>query len=159
MDQDIDKADVNTIKSLISTMTKIGKDERGKGPHDFMVSMENQLLGTLPPFMDIPFADKVFDPFRFLAEMYASLAYAEGRPFEAMQPLAFGSGDTDTVTTFLGTLMGAWYGESALRADARLSNDFEVVEKMLNKTFKIDLDQCTALFDALISKSAYQVLV
>ena len=88
-----------------------------------------------------------------LAEMYAAAAFAEGNPARAIQPLAFGSGDSDTVCSMLGTLQGVWFGEKELRQHANLNDDLTVVEHLLLDLFQVDLNQHVALFMQLCGTS------
>ena len=96
--------------------------------------------------MSEPFAKPVHDPFRILAEMYAAATYAEGDPYKTMRAVAFGSGDSDTVSAFLGTLQGIWFGEQRLRENSYLNEGFEIIEEVLKTTFQIDLNQHVDLF-------------
>jgi len=128
-------------------MTNFGVEQRGKSAHDFMVAFEEFVIKPdNPPFMSESFKCLRFDPFRFLAEIFSSTAYAEGDPYVSIQPLAFGSGDSDTVTSFLGTLMGAWYGEKALKSNFNLTSDLQTLERVLSEVFKIDLQKQANIF-------------
>ena len=154
LERDIDTEEVSTILRLVETMTELGKSLRGQSPHDFMVAFEAAVIDpTHPPFMDTPFKGAIFDPLRTLAEMYAATAYAAGDPFRAIVPLAFGSGDSDTVCAMFGILLGSWFGENALRRHVDLSTDLTVVERLLQKTYQVDLDQHVALFVQLLGES------
>ena len=112
-----------------------------------MVAFEETVItAPNPPFMSVPFAKPVHDPFRMLAEMYAATTYAEGDPYKAIQAVAFGSGDSDTVSAFLGTLQGIWFGEQLLRQNSYLNEGFEIIEDVLKTTFQVDLNQHVDLF-------------
>ena len=144
---DVDTDDVSTILRVVESMTKLGKGLRGQTPHEFMVAFEATVVDpTHPPFMNKPFEGGVFDPLRMLAEMYAATAYAAGDPVQTLQPLAFGSGDSDTVCALLGILLGVWFGENRLRQNLGLDADLVVVEGLLRETFEVDLNRHVDLF-------------
>ena len=143
----LDHDAVATIQRIVMTMSELGEQQRGRSPHDFMVAFEEAVLTPPnPPFMSEPIRKPVHDPFRMLAEMYAATTYAEGDPYKAIQALAFGSGDSDTVCAFLGTLQGIWFGENLLRQSAHLNEGFEIVEDVLRTTFGVDLNRHVDLF-------------
>lgn len=155
----LNRDDVLTITRIVETMTKLGERQRGSSPHEFMVAFEQAVVrADTPPFMDESFQQAVHDPFRMLAEMYAATAYAAGDPFRAIQPLAFGSGDSDTVSAFLGTVLGIWFGEKSLRQNASLDNDLTIVESVLRETFEVDLNQHVELFLRLQGEGGSQSL-
>ena len=111
LERDVDPNEVSTILSLVESMTELGKGLRGQTAHEFMVAFEATVVDPVhPPFIDVPFQQPIFDPLRMLAEIYAAAAYALGDPVHAMQPLAFGSGDSDTVCSMFGMLLGIWFG-------------------------------------------------
>ena len=112
-----------------------------------------------PPFMDEPFKWPEHDPFRMLAEIIAATVYAEGDPHRAIQVLAFSSGDSDTVCTFLGTLMGIWYGEPLLLQNANLVDDLQIVENVLTDKFEVDLNEHVNLFMSLQGDQPSQLIV
>ena len=146
----VDTDEVATILRLVESMTELGAGLRGQTGYEFMVAFEATVVDPAhPPFMDIPFREAVFDPLRMLAEMYAAAAYAAGDPVRAIQPLAFGSGDSDTVCALFGILLGSWFGEKALRQHTHLDADLTVVESLLQETFQVDLDQHVAVFTQL----------
>ena len=143
----LDHDEVATIQRIVTTMSELGEQQRGRSPHDFMVAFEETVITPHnPPFMSEPFAKPVHDPFRMLAEMYAAATYAEGDPYKTMRAVAFGSGDSDTVSAFLGTLQGIWFGEQRLRENSYLNEGFEIIEEVLKTTFQIDLNQHVDLF-------------
>ena len=146
--------DILIIEKIFETMITLGADLRGSTPHEFMVAFEQAVIESdHPPFMDQPFQQAVFDPFRMLAEMVAVVAYAEGDPHRAMQTLAFGSGDTDTVNAFLGTLMGIWFGESLLLQNNSLNADLKTVERVLTTVFQVNLNEHVSTFLSLRGES------
>ena len=143
----VDRDAVTIIQRIVNTMSKLGERLCGESPHDFMVAFEETVLAPpSPPFMSEPFKRPVHDPFRMFAEIFAAVSYAEGDPFRAIRALAFGSGDSDTVCAFLGTLQGIWFGEQLLRRNSNLNEDFDIVENVLNSTFKVDLNQHVEIF-------------
>ena len=144
----VDTDEVSTILRVVESMTELGKNLRDQTPHEFMLAFEAAVVESAhPPFMNNSFQGEIFDPLRMLAEMYAATAYAEGDPVRAIQPLAFGSGDSDTVCALFGVLLGIWFGENALRQQhANLSADLTIVERLLHETFEVNLNQHVALF-------------
>ena len=143
----LDSEEVSIILRLIETMTELGQDLQGQTPHEFMVAFETAVVEpTNPPFMNASFGENIFDPLRMLAEIYAATAYAAGDPVRAIQPLAFGSGDSDTVSAMFGVLLGIWFGENALRQHENLNTDLTIVERLLQEVFQVDLNQHVALF-------------
>ena len=151
----IDVQDVSTIERILETMSELGDSLRGSSPHEFMVSFEQAVVvpNQPPPFMDEPFKWPEHDPFRMLAEMIAATVYAEGDPHRAIQVLAFSSGDSDTVCTFLGTLMGIWFGEESLLQNANLTDDLTTVERVLTTVFEINLEELIHTFRSLRGES------
>ena len=144
---DIDSGEVSTILGIVESMSELGKSLRGQTPHELMTAFEAAVVKpTHPPFMDTKFEGGIFDPLRMIAEMFAAAAYANGDPVRAIQPLAFGSGDSDTVCSFFGVLLGIWFGETALRQHTELDTDLTAVERLLSQTFQVDLNQHVALF-------------
>ena len=147
IDLDVDPDEISTILRIVESMTELGKSSRGQTPHEFMLAFEAAVVKpTHPPFMDVTFEGAIFDPLRMIAEMYAAAAYANGDPVHAIQPLAFGSGDSDTVCSLFGVLLGIWFGETALRQHTDLDADLTIVEQLLRETFKVDLNQHVRLF-------------
>ena len=144
---DVDTDGVSMILPLVESMTELGKGLRGQTSHEFMLAFEAAVVEPIhPPFMDDSFQGEIFDPLRMIAEIFAAAAYAEGDPIRTIQPLAFGSGDSDTVCSMLGSLLGIWFGENALRQHTDLDADLTIVEDLLHETFQIDLNQHVALF-------------
>jgi len=142
-----DSQDVSTIQRILESMSALGENFRGQSPHDFMVAFQRTVVEPEhPPFMREAFKWHKHDPFRMLAEMVAATVYAQGDPYRALQALAFGSNDTDTVNAFLGTLMGVWFGETLLLQNVNLTQDLLTVEGVLKDSFKVDLDQRVDLF-------------
>ena len=155
LNTNVDRDAITTIQRIVVTMSELGERLRNESPHDFMVAFEESVINSPnPPFMSERFKEPLHDPFRMLAEIFAATSYAEGDPFHAMQALAFGSGDSDTVCAFLGTLQGIWFGEHLLRQDAYLNEGFDIVEEVLNTTFQVDLNQHVDLFLKLHGESS-----
>ena len=55
-----------------------------------------------------------FDPLLFLRMITAAVKFSGNKVRQALQILAVAPGDTDTMTTLLGSIVGAYRGESAL---------------------------------------------
>ena len=153
LSREVDLEEVATILRIVESMTELGQGLRGQTPHEFMLAFEAAVVDPdHPPFMDDSFQGEIFDPLRMLAEMYAAAAYAAGDPVRAIGPLAFGSGDSDTVCAMFGTLLGIWFGETALRQHTDLSVDLTIVEDLLHETFQVDLNLHVALFTQLLGE-------
>ena len=155
--QNVDQDDVLTIRKIVETMSDLGERMRGKSPYEFVAAFEQSVVvSPSPPFMNEPFKNALYDPFRMLAEIYAAAVYAEGDPNRSIRPFAFGSGDSDTVCTFFGTLLGIWFGENQLRQNEVLDADLTNVEKVLQESFDVNLYERVELFMQLRSKDRSQ---
>lgn len=152
----LDCDDIRVIQNIIETMWELGRNVRHQSPQQFMIVFEQTVIQpSHPPFMETPFVNPLHDPFRMLAEIYAAVAYAEGDPFRTIQPLAFGSGDSDTVCTFLGTLIGARFGYKSLHEHSDLTEDLETIESVLKDILEIDLNKHVEIFLKLHTKNQH----
>lgn len=92
----------------------------------------------------------VFDPLLFFRQITAAVLYAGENPHQALQLLAASPGDADTVPSFLGTVVGAWYGEQALRTyDPIVAQDLSAQGAFLETVFETSLADRIACFSAL----------
>ncbi len=149
--------DLEIIKSLFLLMKKLGSEYRGLPEEVFVKAFKEQVIEPdNPPFMRESFSKWFggnFDPFRFLAQIVATVEFSAGDPALALRSIAYSFGDTDTIATFLGSLMGVWYGEQQLRnldtPGLVFNDELTIVENVLEKIFSIDLDERARLFESL----------
>lgn len=151
--------DLEVIKSLFLSMKKLGSEYRHLPEDVFAKAFKEKVLEpTNPPFMQDSFSRWYggnFDPFRFLAQIVATVEFSAGDPVLALRSIAYSFGDTDTTATFLGSLMGVWYGEKQLRCletpELDFNDELTVVENVLEDIFNIDLNERVKLFESLRS--------
>ena len=103
--------------------------------------------------MNQSFLGGMHDPYRALSHIVATIGYANNDPAAALRTIAYSFGDTDTTASFLGTLMGAWYGAKGLYAVSTAGVDFStelnVVETCLAELFRINLTQRIQVFSRI----------
>lgn len=92
----------------------------------------------------------VFDPLLFFRQITAAVLYAGADPHRALQLLAASPGDADTLPSFLGTILGAWYGVDGLnRLSTTLAEDLRAQQDFLEKVFGLSLKERVACFTQL----------
>lgn len=148
-----DDSDVAILENLFSSMRELGVKHRGSSEETFVSAFKTIVIDPdFPPFMDTAFSG-IFDPFRFIAQIVATVEFSAGDPAIALRAIAYSIGDTDTTATFLGSLMGAWFGEKQLRnlktPGLILNDELNTVEDVLDNLFEIDLDERARLFELL----------
>lgn len=146
-----------TLQSLLDSMQGLGTELRGKTEATFNTAFKERVIDpTYPPFMKQSFLGGVADPYRTLAQIAATIAYANDDPAAALRTIAYSYGDTDAIASLLGTLVGAWYGEQGLytapNQGVDLRAEIGVVESNLTELFHLDLDQRVQIFARLNEK-------
>ena len=111
---------------------KIGADQAGKPLTDVLTAIKTGLYDPRSPAV-APGLGK-FHPALFLGQMAAAVHYGAGGPRETLAALAFGAGDADTIPAQLGSIIGAFMGETGLRA-AGLGADLDVIQKRVETYF------------------------
>jgi hypothetical protein len=111
---------------------KVGADHAGKPLREVLQAIKDQLYDPRAPAV-FPGLGK-FHPALFLAQMAAAVQYGAGKPKETLAVLAFGVGDADTIPAQLGSIIGAFMGETGLRA-AGLGPDLDLVQKRVETYF------------------------
>jgi hypothetical protein len=139
-------------------MQELGTNLRGKTEATFNTAFKERVIDPAhPPFMNQSFLGGVADPYRTLAQIAATIAYANDDPAAALRTFAYSYGDTDAIASLLGMLMGAWYGEQGLYAaqsqGVDLRAEIGVVESNLTELFHLDLDHRVQIFARLNKKS------
>ena len=147
-----------TVRALLDSMQELGTELRGKTEATFNTAFKAQVLDPAqPPFLNQSFLGGVADPYRSLAQIAATIAYANDDPAAALRTFAHSYGDTDAIASMLGTLMGAWYGEQGLYAaqseGVDLRAEIGVVESNLMELFHLDLEQRVQVFVRLHEKN------
>lgn len=129
------------VQEAFAAMWAMGTAQRGQPEADFLAQVKlHAYEAPLPPPSE-RYGLHNFDPLLFFRQITATLAYADGDVLQALRLLASGPGDADTVPSMLGTLVGAWAGEAALRAqDAGLAEDLDHVRQTLESLYQIDLE-------------------
>ncbi len=146
--------DVPILRALLNTMEELGTTLQAETERTFNNVFKQRVLDPPhPPFMDQPFLGGLHDPYRALSHIVATIGYVNNDPAAALRTIAYSFGDTDTTASFLGTLMGAWYGASRLYAvstsGADFSTELDVVKTCLAERFRIDLSQRIQIFSRL----------
>lgn len=147
--------DLQILENLFSSMKELGTGYRGSPEEIFVSAFKTHVIDPIhPPFMEDSFSG-IFDPFRVIAQIVATVGFSGGDPALALRAIAYSIGDTDTTASFLGSLMGAWYGEQQLRRietpGLLLGDELNIVEDVLVNLFKIDLNERARLFKSLRS--------
>ena len=112
--------------------SKVGKDRVGLPLKDVLEAIKSELYDPRSPATGSGLGK--FHPALFLAQMAAAVQYGAGKPEETLAALAFGIGDADTIPAQLGSIMGAFFGETALRA-AGLGPDLDLIQKRVETYF------------------------
>jgi hypothetical protein len=105
---------------------KVGIDNVGKPLNDVLVAARSQLWDPRKPKSSFLGLGK-FDPELFLAQMAVAVRYGASDPKTTLAVLTLGVGDADTIPAQLGSIMGAYFGETALRA-AGLGSELDLVK-------------------------------
>ena len=83
-------------------------------------------------------------------QIISTLAYTADRPFEALRILSAGVGDTDTVASILGSIMGTWMGYDQLYegciGDTPLKKECYAISQNLRTLYCTDLEDRVDLF-------------
>ena len=152
-----DSLELSSLRGILDSMQGLGTDLQGKTEATFNTALKQQVIDpTHPPFMNLPFLGGIGDPYRTVAQIAATVAYANDDPAAALRTFAYSYGDTDAMASLLGTLMGAWYGEKGLYSAASegvdLRAEMAIVESNLTELFHLDLDQRVQIFVRLNEK-------
>ena len=147
-----------TVRSLLDSMQEFGTGLKGRTEATFNTAFKERVIDPpQPPFLHQSFLGGVADPYRTLAQIAATIAYANDDPAAALRTIAYSYGDTDAIASLLGTLMGAWYGEQGLYATPSqgvdLRTEIAVVESNLTELFHLDLDHQVQIFARLKEKN------
>ena len=147
-----------TVRSLLDSMQEFGTGLKGRTEATFNTAFKERVIDpSQPPFLNQSFLGGVADPYRTLAQIAATIAYANDDPAAALRTIAYSYGDTDAIASLLGTLMGAWYGEQGLYATPSqgvdLRTEIAVVESNLTELFHLDLDHQVQIFARLKEKN------
>ena len=121
------------LKDQWAKGSKVGKDRVGLPLKDVLEAIKSELYDPRAP-ASAPGGLGKFHPALFLAQMAAAVQYGEGKPKETLAVLAFGIGDADTIPAQLGSIIGAFFGEKALRA-AGLGPDLDLIQKRVETYF------------------------
>jgi hypothetical protein len=148
--------DVASLRSVLETIQQLGTELRGETEGTLNTVFKQRVIDPpTPPFLTHAFMGGIHDPYRALAHITATIAYAPNDPAVALRTIAHSCGDTDTLASFLGTLLGAWYGAERLSAIQTEGLDFQaeldIVEANLTELFHFDLDQHVQIFSRLHS--------
>ena len=153
-----DSQELSILRGILDSMQELGTNLQGKTEATFNTAFKEQVIDpTHPPFMNQSFLGGVADPYRTLAQIAATIAYANDDPAATLRTFAHSYGDTDAIASLLGTLMGAWYGEKGLYAapseGVDLRAEIAIVESNLAELFHLDLDHHIQIFARLNKKS------
>ena len=145
-----------SLRSLLEAMARLGNELRSETEATLNTVFKQQVLDPpMPPFLNHAFLGGMHDPYRILAQLAATIAYAPDDPATALRTIAHSCGNTATLASLLGTLLGAWYGAERLSALHTEGLDFQaeldIVETNLTELFHFGLDQHVQIFSRLHS--------
>ncbi len=131
-----DPAQRAVVKRAFDISKPIGKASTALDEKAFLEKLRLEVYRKLKPNGGLG----NFDPALFVGQMAAAVGYAGGDLRKALRVLAVGPGDSDTVPSFLGSIMGGWCGERRLRAlDAGFAADLDAVRDWLKNNYGVDL--------------------
>ena len=145
-----------SLRSLLEAMARLGNELRGETGATLNTVFKQRVLDPpIPPFLSHALLGGIHDPYRILAQLAATIAYAPDDPAVALRTIAHGCGNTATLASLLGSLLGAWYGAERLSALHTEGLDFQaeldIVETNLTELFHFGLDQHVQIFSRLHS--------
>ena len=143
------------VKDHFQAAKQIGIDSQELSEADFMERLKQVFDEELPllPSQTERGDFRSFDPLLFLKMMAASVAYSDGDVQQALRVLAVAPGDSDTMASQLGSLIGAWSGEDGLRnLDPDLAADLDQVEGAILDQYNIRLSDLAASLIELAHK-------
>ena len=135
------------VKDHFEAAKQIGIDSQELSEADFMARLKQLFDEELPRLPAQVQRDnfRSFDPLLFLKMMAASVAYSNGNVQKTLRVLAVAPGDSDTMASQLGSIIGAWGGEVVLRdLDDGLATDLDHVEVAILDQYSINLSDLAA---------------
>ena len=112
------KADREVVENAFGDALTFGSTRRVLGDDEdaFLAQLRAGVFNTAPPPLAPPEGVNLrnFHPVLFLRMMAAVVGYSRGDVRQALRLLAVSPGDTDTMTTLLGSIIGAYCGNTAL---------------------------------------------
>ncbi|MCE2487732.1 MAG: ADP-ribosylglycohydrolase family protein [Desulfurellaceae bacterium] len=135
-----------SLRGVLEAMAQLGRELRGETESTLNTVFKQRVLDPpMPPFLDHAFLGGLHDPYRVLAQLTATIAYAPDDPATALRAIAHSCGNTATLASLLGSLLGAWYGAEQLSTLHTEGLDFQaeldIVETNLTELFHFDLGQ------------------
>ena len=145
-----------SLRGVLEAMAQLGRELRGETEATLNTVFKQRVLDPpMPPFLDHAFLGGLHDPYRVLAQLTATIAYAPDDPATALRTIAHSCGNTATLASLLGSLLGAWYGAEQLSTLHTEGLDFQaeldIVETNLTELFHFDLGQHVQIFSRLHS--------
>ncbi len=143
--------DLHTAKEVLENMVHFGKVHRPNSGHTFLKTFRAQIYtDTALPFHTSPSHLKNYHPLLFWVQIISTLAYTADRPFEALRILSAGVGDTDTVASILGSIMGTWMGYDQVYegciGDTPLKKECDAISQNSRTLYCTDLEDRVDLF-------------
>lgn len=132
-------------------MVHFGKVHRPDSGYTFLKTFRAQIYtDTALPFHTSPSHLKNYHPLLFWVQIISTLAYTADRPFEALRILSAGVGDTDTVASILGSIMGTWMGYDQVYegciGDTPLKKECDAISQNSRTLYCTDLEDRVELF-------------
>lgn len=129
-----------TLRDAIDSGVRHGTESRGIDPAEFTSLLEEEV--HQPRTRRNAHGLASFDPALFLEMMSAAAAYAGADTHLALRILARAPGDSDTMPSILGTIMGARIGADRLSdwSDA-MAEDLAAMRATVEQTFDISFEQ------------------
>ncbi len=145
-----EEAHIQAIHQQVISARKIGVSYRGKSPKELLNAIADESFRS--PLAELRSSKGyiVFDPLLVLKYMVATTTY-ESDGVKAVQLLAISPGDSDTIPSQLGSIVGAWKGKKNLeRYGEDLKVDLERVSSVLSKYYSIDVQGRAKELSALV---------
>ena len=141
---EVELAELADLVAVVERAIDLGVEFRGQDESHFMEALAQRVYHG----SDWPYGRNI-DPFFFLLQITSVLSFARD-PLQALRALAWGVGDSDTVASQLGSLLGARLGYQYLLslqdADVLLADEFQTLHNVLYSIFDLDLDSRVDVF-------------
>lgn len=140
-----------TLTQAFEAARVLGASLRDATELEFAEGLRDRLLfDESAPYAGPREGNRAFDPLLFFKQLVAAIAGAGADPPRALRALAGGAGDTDTLASALGLVMGAGLGFEALKylrcGPALLGEEMRATAGWLRAVLGLDLESGVALY-------------
>lgn len=149
-----DREHLRLMENMLEEMWRFGGAQRGISGYRFLAVLHDALSHHPgAPFNARESVLRSFDPLLFWMQIVACVAYTDQNPLEALGLLSSASGDSDTVASVFGVLLGAWSGfrqlERMATPNTPLASELQIIERTLKTLFNVDMSERVELFGRL----------